>query len=122
MRTAYDRIMRRASGQYRFRCQFTLTSSNSTIEATGTKAIIISTGKLTICVTLQLAVLEYSTKFPVYGILNSRIKPKKQLFRNTGIILRCHMSANLMKDWLSISWSRTRCMLFIEHVLLLEPF
>lgn len=44
----------------------------------------------------------------------------KQLF--TGIILRCRMSANLMKDWLNISWNRTQCMLFIKNMLVLDPF
>lgn len=42
----------------------------------------------------------------------SSVMPKKQQF--TGIILRCHMSTDLMKDWLNISWNKRECMLFIK--------
>lgn len=72
------------------------------------------------CVTVQLALLADSMELPLYVILNSRIMPKKQLF--TGIILRCHMSVNLIKDWLNISWNRTQRMLFIKNMLVLDPF
>lgn len=67
-----------------------------------------------------MAVLADNMELPLNVILNSRIMPKKQLL--SGIILRRHMSVNLMKDWLNISWNGTKRMLFIKNMLVLDPF
>lgn len=42
----------------------------------------------------------------------SSVMPKKQQFTS---ILRCHMSIDLMKDWLNISWNKRQCMLIIKR-------
>lgn len=95
-------------------------SANCTTEETGTKYTVRRTGEWKICVAVQLAVLADSMELPLYVILSSRIMPKKELF--TGIILRCHMSANLMKDWLNVSWNKSQHMLLIRNVLVLDSF